>query len=97
MQNVDVVNADGREGRLKTGDKLPSEATFAKKYSVSHVTVRRTRDELKNSGTVVTYQGKECVVSNPILEHPLQQTLELLSFTQMCKTSGKTRRKISQD
>lgn len=88
-QIVDVVMADIRDGRLKPGDKLPSEADFSERYNVSRVTVRRALEELKSADIVTPYQGKGYFVSVPVFERPLTQTKELLSFTQMCLASGR--------
>jgi len=52
-------------GALKPGDMLPSTAPLAKKYGISHMTVRQGVSLLANEGYVETIQGKGSFVKNP--------------------------------
>ena len=56
-QLLDVLAADIREGALKPGDKLPSEAALVKKFSTSRITVGRALRELGHLGLIRRVAG----------------------------------------
>lgn len=51
------VGSDIQEGRLKPGDKLPTEHFLAKSFGVSRSVVREAIAQLRNEGLVETRQG----------------------------------------
>ncbi|HHV35464.1 MAG TPA: GntR family transcriptional regulator [Syntrophomonadaceae bacterium] len=55
-------------GELKPGDMLPSTAQLAKKYGVSHMTVRQGVSLLVNEGYIESIQGKGSFVTNPPMD-----------------------------
>lgn len=57
------IAADIHEGRLKPGDKLPTEHVLAKSLGVSRPVVREAIAQLRNEGLVETRQGVGAFVS----------------------------------
>jgi DNA-binding GntR family transcriptional regulator len=61
-----VIAADLREqiasGRLRPGDKVPSEAVLAEKHGVSRMTARRAVEELRTEGLLVSYEDRRGTV-----------------------------------
>ena len=54
---VDALGDRIRDGRLKVGDKLPSEAAIEAQYGVSRTVVREAISRLQAAGLVVTRHG----------------------------------------
>eukprot|EP01036_Dinobryon_divergens_P040904 gene40904-54163_t len=54
---VDALAADMREGRLQTGDKLPTESELMGRFEVSRTVVREAISRLQASGLVETRHG----------------------------------------
>ena len=54
---VDTLAADMREGRLQTGDKLPTESELMGRFEVSRTVVRESISRLQASGLVETRHG----------------------------------------
>src|SRR3954451_15503845 len=59
---VDELRASILDGRLNSGERLPSENELAERYSTSRPTVRRALALLKADGLVVTEQGRGAFV-----------------------------------
>ena len=57
LELVDGLSERIRDGRLKPGDKLPTEAAIMADYSVSRTVVREALSKLQASGLVVTRHG----------------------------------------
>jgi GntR family transcriptional regulator, histidine utilization repressor len=55
-------------GRLKPGDRLPSEHELARRFSVSRMTATRAFNELEAEGQIVRVQGVGSFVSAPKVE-----------------------------
>ena len=53
------------KGRLKSGERLPSEHEISEGYGVSRPTVREAIGRLKHDGLVVTRQGSGVFVADP--------------------------------
>jgi GntR family transcriptional repressor for pyruvate dehydrogenase complex len=53
------------EGRLQSGERLPSEHEMSETYGVSRPTVREAIGRLKHDGLVVTRQGSGVFVADP--------------------------------
>lgn len=71
IQNA--IRKDIKEGRLKAGDRLPSEAELMSTFSVSRNTASKALNELADSGWIVRIQGNGSFVSKDIgaiLESP---------------------------
>ena len=57
-QIADHLREAIRNGRLRAGDKLPSEAQLMEHYNVARMTVRQAIQELKAEGHVVSEHGR---------------------------------------
>ena len=69
IQIYDWVHAMIHTGRLKVGDKIPTEPSLAKQFSASRMTVRKAIDPLVLKGVVERRQGQGTyVVSNDIVQ-----------------------------
>jgi len=67
---LDLLSAEIRAGKLKPGDKLPSEATLVKKFSTSRITVGRALRELQHLGLVYRVAGSGTFV------RPREETID---------------------
>lgn len=54
-----------REGALKPGDKLPSEAQLVEQFKVSRTVIREAVSQLKSLGMVISRQGYGVLVQEP--------------------------------
>jgi GntR family transcriptional regulator len=54
---VDDIRAQIADGRLRSGDKLPTTAELARRYEVAPGTVRDGINRLIQDGTLVGHQG----------------------------------------
>ena len=64
------------EGRLKAGDRLPTEQFLADSFSVSRNVVREAIAQLRSAGIVHSRQGFGTVVGRGDAEPPLQADLQ---------------------
>lgn len=62
-----IIEEQINSGELKPGDKIPSENSLCKEYSVSRTTARQAITELTNNGKVVRTQGRGTYVA----EYPI--------------------------
>jgi GntR family transcriptional regulator len=53
------------QGKLQSGDRLPSESEIAQKYHVSRITARRVLDDLVKQGVAYAQQGRGTFVAMP--------------------------------
>ncbi|KAF0514942.1 GntR family transcriptional regulator [Pediococcus acidilactici] len=72
-------------GKLKQGDKLPSENEFAKKYQISRVTVRKALQKLVDEKLIVKKHGLGAFVSQP---SPTESLVTGGSFSDSVKQVG---------
>ncbi len=85
LQLKNKIKKDIRVGRLKPGDKLPSESQLQKEYGMSRVTVRNAMEELTVEGYIIKVQGKgSFVAQSDMLRLPIGVT----SFTEDAKMQG---------
>jgi GntR family transcriptional repressor for pyruvate dehydrogenase complex len=66
---VETLAADMREGRLQTGDKLPTESALMNRFEVSRTVVREAISRLQASGVVETRHGIGTFVMAPAEQH----------------------------
>lgn len=66
-------------GRLKAGEKVPSERELADSFKISRMTVRHALTELVNEGVLYRHQGKGTFVAKPKIRQGLAG---LTSFTE---------------
>jgi GntR family transcriptional regulator len=57
-QLADYVEACVTSGAWEPGRKLPAERDLAEEWDVGYMTVRRTMQELRERGVVISVQGK---------------------------------------
>ncbi len=62
---ANAIHTDIKEGRLKSGDALPSETDLAAQWNVSRVTAHRAMHELHQQGIVVRRRRFGTVVAAP--------------------------------
>lgn len=73
-----------RNGEYLEGMRLPSENELAQEFSVTRMTVRKSLDDLKREGMIVTQRGKGSIVAKEKIEQSLQR------FYQFGKEIGDT-------
>jgi DNA-binding LacI/PurR family transcriptional regulator len=61
---VDYIKNEIRSGRLKPGDKVPSENELARKFNVNRLTARKALEVLEYEGLVTRIQGLGTFVSS---------------------------------
>lgn len=57
------------EGRLKTGEALPSIRSLAAELKISVITTKRAYEDLEKEGLIYSVQGKGFYVDNPDLQY----------------------------
>jgi len=70
---AEALETSIREGKLKTGEKLPTENALVEKYGVSRTVVREAFSRLKTLGLIETRQGSGAFVK----AHPHTETVKL--------------------
>ncbi|SNY90206.1 GntR family transcriptional regulator [Cohaesibacter sp. ES.047] len=79
------LEADITSGKLKEGDKLPSERVLAEQFGISRMTARQAMRELTAKGILVTRTGHGTFVGQP----QIQQTLTTLTgFSEQMEPLG---------
>jgi len=69
-------------GEYAFGDALPSEQAMAKKYGISHLTVRKALDVLAGDGLILRVQGKGTYVKAPRVLMDMKMIEGFTSFLQ---------------
>lgn len=90
IQIVGNIRYDIDSGKLREGDRLPSEKQLCDLYHVSRVTVRRALDELADAGYLEKKRGKGTFVKSArelVLVHP-RTDIDVISFSEACRRSG---------
>lgn len=90
-QLVRILQEEIDSGRMRPGDKLPSESELCKHNRISPMTVRRAINILKTNGSVITEQGRGTFVK------PLQfwsSTFRLTNLQELLGDEKETRIKI---
>jgi GntR family transcriptional repressor for pyruvate dehydrogenase complex len=62
---TEVLLGQIRNGEFAPGDRLPSEAALALRFSVSRTVIREAVSRLKAEGLVATHQGKGTLIVGP--------------------------------
>ena len=62
-QVADDIRADITAGRLRPGEKLPSEIDLAERYGVARMTVRRAIADMVEHGELVVLRGRGTFVA----------------------------------
>lgn len=74
---AESVSADIAAGKYRPGDKLPTEAEFARRFAVHRHTVRRALSGLIDNGVIVPRQGAGVYVAQDVTEYPLGSRVRL--------------------
>lgn len=81
-----ILENEITKGKIKQGEKLPSEAELCTKYNVSRITVRAAMEDLVEAGLIVKIQGKGAFVTKNMGKRML--SIGSLSFQEMCEKDG---------
>lgn len=81
MQLKQIIKNDLETGKLKPGQKLPTEHELCEMYSISRRTVRSAINELIEEGLLTRKQGKGTFITSAKIERELGPTL---GFTEIC-------------
>lgn len=74
-----------RDGRLKPGDRVPSEAEFVEQFGVSRMTANRALRELQAAGIVVRRAGVGSFIAEP---RPIGQMIEIRNIAEEIRERG---------
>jgi len=85
LQLKESLRSSITTGKLKAGDKIPTEVELSEKYNISRVTVRKAVSELVEEGYLVRKQGKGTFVQSQKIE---RKVVHLTSFTAACEAHG---------
>lgn len=80
------VRDDIAAGRYRTGDRLPSEADFARRFGVNRHTVRRALGVLAADGSVYSRRGAGVYVAVSPADYPIGRRVR---FTQAIAAAGR--------
>lgn len=86
VQLKEEIRKEIMSGRLKPGDKVPSEVMLQKAYHVSRVTVRKAIEDLVKENYLIKLQGKGTYVSQ-VFEFAEKKSIS--SFSELCKMQKK--------
>src|SRR5262249_4804848 len=70
-QIAESLNADLKTGRIKPGDRLPTEIELAERFSVNRHTVRRAVAMLAEQGILRIEQGRGTFVNDKTIDYVL--------------------------
>lgn len=85
LQLKDIIKNEIHSGIYKTGDIIPTELEYQKKYNISRITVRQSINSLVQEGYLKRKRGKGTIVQPPKIEEPL---IRIKSFTNEMKERG---------
>lgn len=74
-----------RQGRLRPGDRVPSEAELVEQFDVSRMTANRALRELQASGVVVRRAGIGSFIAEP---RPIGQMIEIRNIAEEIRERG---------
>jgi len=74
-----------RDGRLKPGDRVPSEAELVDRFEVSRMTANRALRELQASGVIVRRAGIGSFIAEP---RPIGQMIEIRNIAEEIQDRG---------
>jgi GntR family transcriptional regulator len=89
------------QGKLRSGEALPSMRLLAKELRISVITTKRAYEELERDGFITTVPGKGCFVAPRNLELVREDTLrraeeQLAQAVHIAKTGGVTLEELEQ-
>ncbi|MCD8121379.1 MAG: GntR family transcriptional regulator [Clostridiales bacterium] len=86
QQLSDEIRRQITDGKLQTGDRLPTEAELSQEFAVSRITVRKAIELLVDDGIVVRRQGIGTFVAQKKVHRVIRN--QAVSFTDMSLLSG---------
>lgn len=86
IQLKDIIKKQILEGRFSSGEKIPTEGEYCKKYSISRITVRQAINNLVQEKMLIRKQGKGTFVASVKLRKYLPK---LYSFTEDMIAEGR--------
>ncbi|MBZ4036794.1 PLP-dependent aminotransferase family protein [Flavobacterium sp. 17A] len=86
LQLAEIILLSIKEGKLKTGQKLPSSRDFASFLDINRITVSKAFEELQNQGWLESFTGRGTFVSSHIPEIKPEKLQKQSNRTQ--KNSG---------
>lgn len=100
-QIVAQIKAEVIEGRMTTGDALPSVRALSRELKISALTVKKAYDNLEEEGLVVTVHGKGSFIAaanQELLMEERRKELEkeLEAAVQKARTGGLTVKEIRE-
>jgi len=81
-----VLAASIADGTLPPGSQLPSEDSLIERFAVSRTTIRKTIQNLANSGLIEIRRGKGTFVTQPKIT---QELTELSGFVEDMRALGR--------
>lgn len=81
------IEEDIRAGRLKAGERLPSERTMAERRKISRMTARQAMQHLAGRGLLETHVGRGTFVRTGTIR---QELTTLTGFTEEMERQGRT-------
>ncbi len=81
------LRRDISEGRVKTGDKMPTEQALAARFGVNRHTIRRALAELSAEGAIWVRRGSGAYVSEGMIDYRLG---ERVKFSQNIRNLGRS-------
>lgn len=87
LQVYGAISDAIRDGRLRPGDRLPTERAFSQQLGVSRATVRRALRQLVGEGVVEATVGRGSFVTAEPIAEPANT---LMSFTELAAAQGHT-------
>ena len=88
QQLSDEIKAQIKEGKLKAGDRLMTEAEFSQQYEVSRITVRKAIELLVDEGYVTRRQGIGTFIAEKKLRRVVDSDNLVRSFSEASRLSG---------
>lgn len=86
QQLSEILLSDIEKGKLRQGERIPSENELMHFHKVSRITVRNALARLVDLGHLLKIQGKGTFVATPArVEVPLRKTI---SFSKICELQG---------
>ena len=87
-QLSDEIKAQIDEGKLRSGDRLMTEAEFSQQHGVSRITVRKAIELLVDEGFVIRKQGIGTFVAEKKMHRVMDSDNWVRSFSEASRLSG---------
>ncbi len=88
QQLSDEIKTQIHEGKLKSGDRLMTEAELSQQYGISRITVRKAIELLVDEGYVMRKQGIGTFIAEKKLRRVVDSENRVRSFSETSRMSG---------